>query len=151
MCLLDYRKTFGNPWIDTPEAYSELNTVLRATIIARINFEMREANNRKTTPKLVLLFQEEYRIVYGDFENYPDDVELKWVDRIVFNNKEEIDKETWVFSHEYLEYQGYESFIPWHSVKDQIPTDTLIEILRELQRLNNHPISEVEEVEETND
>ena len=148
MSLLDYRKTFGNPWIDTPEAYSELNTVLRATIIARINFEMREANNRKTTPKLVLHFQEEYRIVYGDFENYPDDVELTWVDRIVFNNKEEIDKETWLFSHEYLEDK---SSISWKSVKDQIPTDTLIEILRELQLLNNHPISEVEEVEETND
>lgn len=146
--VCNYRKTFGNPWISTPEAYSELNTELRRSIIQDINFQMREANNRKTAPKLVLVFQEEYRIVYGDFENYPEDVELTWVDRIVFNNKEEIDKETWLFSHEYPEDK---SSISWKSVKDQIPTDTLIEILRELQRLNNHPISEVEEVEETND
>ena len=146
MSLLNYRKTFGNPWIDTPEAYSELNTELRRTIIERINFEMREANNRKTAPKLVLHFQEEYRIVYGDFENYPEDVELTWVDRIVLNNKEEIDKETWLFAHEYSEDLSY---LSWGYIKDQIPTDTLIEILRELQRLNNHPISEVEGVEET--
>lgn len=146
--VCNYRKTFGQPMISTPEAYSELNTELRWAIIKDINFEMRRANDRKTAPKLVLHFQEEYRIVYGDFENYPDDVGLTWVDRIVFNNKEEIDKETWLFSHE---YPTYNKSISWQSVKDHIPTDTLIEILRELQLLNNHPISEVEEVEETND
>ena len=145
--VCNYRKTFGQPMISTPEAYSELNTELRRAIIQDINFEMRKANDRKTAPKLVLHFQEEYRIVYGDFENYPDDVELTWVDSIILNNKEEIDNETWLFSHEY----PTGSSISWQSVKDQIPTDTLIEILRELHRLNNHPISEVEEVEETND
>lgn len=145
--VCNYRKTFGQPMISTPEGYSELNTELRRAIIQDINFEMRKANDRKTAPKLVLHFQEEYRIVYGDFENYPDDVELTWVDSIILNNREEIDKETWLFSHEY----PTGSSISWQSVKDQIPTDTLIGILRELQRLNNHPISEVEEVEETND
>ena len=145
--VCNYRKTFGQPMISTPEGYSELNTELRRAIIQDINFEMRKANNRKTDPKLVLHFQEEYRIVYGDFENYPDDVELTWVDSIILNNREEIDNETWLFSHEY----PTGSSISWQSVKDQIPTDTLIGILRELQRLNNHPISEVEEVEETND
>lgn len=145
--VCNYRKTFGQPMISTPEGYSELNTELRRAIIQDINFEMRKANDRKTASELVLHFQEEYRIVYGDFENYPDDVALAWVDRIVLNNREEIDNETWLFSHEY----PTGSSISWQSVKDQIPTDTLIEILRELQRLNNHPISEVEEVEETND
>lgn len=99
--VCNYRKTFGQPMISTPEGYSELNTELRRAIIQDINFEMRKAN----------------------------------------------DNETWLFSHEY----PTGSSISWQSVKDQIPTDTLIEILRELQRLNNHPISEVEEVEETND
>ena len=147
MCLLDYRKTFGNPWIDTPEAYSELNTVLRATIIARINFEMREANNRQTAPKLVLHFQEDYRIMYHDPDVHPDDVvKVKWVNSIVLKNKEEIRNETWALAHE---HSG--AYLTWGYIKDHIPTDTLIEILRELQRLNNHPISEVEEVEETND
>lgn len=145
--VCNYRKTFGQPMISTPEGYSELNTELRRAIIQDIIFEMRKANDRKTAPELVLHFQEEYRIVYGDFENYPDDVELTWVDSIILNNREEIDNETWLLSHEY----PTGSSISWQSVKDQIPTDTLIEILRELQRLNNHPISEVEEVEETND
>ena len=135
--VCNYRKTFGQPMISTPEGYSELNTELRRAIIQDINFEMRKANDRKTAPELVLHFQEEYRIVYGDFENYPDDVELTWVDSIILNNREEIDNETWLFSHEY----PTGSSISWQSVKDQIPTDTLIEILRELQRLNNHPIS----------
>ena len=145
--VCNYRKTFGQPMISTPEGYSELNTELRRAIIQDINFEMRKVNDRKTASELVLHFQEEYRIVYGDFENYPDDVELTWVDSIILNNREEIDKETWLFSHEY----PTGSSISWQSVKDQIPTHTLIEILRELQLLNNHPISEVEEVEETND
>ena len=144
--VCNYRKTFGQPMISTPEGYSELNTELRRAIIQDINFEMRKANNRKTDPKLVLHFQEEYCIVYLD-DNYPDDAEVVWVDRIVLNDREEIDKETWLFSHEYPTC----SSISWQSVKDQIPTHTLIEILRELQLLNNHPISEVEEVEETND
>lgn len=135
--VCNYRKTFGQPMISTPEGYSELNTELRRAIIQDINFEMRKANDRKTAPELVLHFQEEYRIVYGDFENYPDDVELTWVDSIILNNREEINNETWLFSHEY----PTGSSISWQSVKDQIPTHTLIEILRELQRLNNHPIS----------
>ena len=98
--VCNYRKTFGQPMISTPEAYSELNTELRRAIIQDINFEMRKANDRKTAPKLVLHFQEEYCIVYGDFESYPVSVGMKWVDSIILNNREEIDKETWLFSHE---------------------------------------------------
>jgi len=145
--VCNYRKTFGQPMISTPEAYSELNTELRWAIIKDINFEMREANNRQTAPKLVLHFQEDYRIMYHDPDVHPDDVvKVKWVNSIVLKNKEEIRNETWALAHE---HSG--ANLTWGYIKDHIPTDTLIEILRELQRLNNHPISEVEEVEETND
>jgi len=145
--VCNYRKTFGQPMISTPEAYSELNIELRWAIIKDINFEMRRANDRQTAPKLVLHFQEDYRIMYHDPDVLSDDVDkVKWVNSIVLKNKEEIRNETWALAHE---HSG--AYLTWGYIKDHIPTDTLIEILRELQRLNNHPISEVEEVEETND
>ena len=145
--VCNYRKTFGQPMISTPEGYSELNTELRWAIIKDINFEMRRANDRQTAPKLVLLFQEDYRIMYHDPDVHPDDVvKVKWVNSILLKNREEIKNETWALAHE---HSG--AYLTWGYIKDHIPTDTLIEILRELQRLNNHPISEVEEVEETND
>ena len=134
--VCNYRKTFGQPMISTPESYSELNTELRWAIIKDINFEMREANNRQTAPKLVLHFQEEegYPIVYLD-DNYPDDAEVVWVDRIVLNNnREEIRKEIWSLSND-------SKNLSWGYIKDKISTDALIAILTELHRLNNHPIS----------
>ena len=72
--VCNYRKTFGQPMISTPEAYSELNTELRWAIIKDINFEMRRANDRQTAPKLVLLFQEDYQIMYHDPDVHPDDI-----------------------------------------------------------------------------
>lgn len=138
MSMLNYRKTWGNPMIDTPEAYSELHKTLRYEIINRIRYEMLEASNKKTTPQLELHFQEEegYPIVYLD-DNYPDDADVVWVDRIVFNNREEIHKEIWSLSND-------SKNLSWGYIKDKISTDTLITILTELQRLNNHPISKEE-------
>ena len=135
MSMLNYKKTWGNPVIDTPEAYSELNKTLRYELINRVRHELLIANNKQTTPQLELHFQEEegYPIVYLD-DNYPDDAEVVWVDRIVFNNREEIHKEIWSLAND-------SKILSWGYIKDKISTDVLIAILTELHRLNNHPIS----------
>jgi len=136
MSMLNYKKTWGNPVIDTPEAYSELNKSLRDELINRVRHELLRVNNKQTTPKLELHFQEEegYPIVYLD-DNYPDDAEVVWVDRIVLNNnREEIRKEIWSLSND-------SKNLSWGYIKDKISTDALIAILTELHRLNNHPIS----------
>lgn len=144
MSMLNYKKTWGNPVIDTPEAYSELNKVLRYEIINRIRHEMFTMSDTLTSNSLswlILHFQEEegYPIVYLD-DNYPDDAEVVWVDRIVLNNREEVHKDIWSLANDSKK-------LSWGYIKDKISTDTLITILTELQRSNNHPISK-EEVSE---
>lgn len=144
MSMLNYKKTWGNPVIDTPEAYSELNKVLRYEIINRIRHEMFTMSDTLTSHSLswlILHFQEEegYPIVYLD-DNYPDDAEVVWVDRIVLNNREEVHKDIWSLANDSKK-------LSWGYIKDKISTDTLITILTELQRWNNQSISK-EEVSE---